>query len=834
MSTLRKLIFALVSSTAALSAAAETVGVVADINQYSGFTISQSVSTEDVVFHRARATYNTPARLWRSTLSETTEIDISAIQADATIANMFLTQNYLYLWRRDYTLHQLTLDGQQLREVSDPGGEFYFNNPVTGSESDVAYFVDNGPDFDNDGSLLFKLDERSAVITQIGEEIFDRLSVGSKARIINDRIVFNARDSVWSVDLSGQDVRQIKKLSDSSRSNVATPVFTESLMYFAVRSGLRETCSLWRTDGSVEGTFELTSLMERFGYCRVEMVPTGGNRAVISKVSNTSRVSVSEIWETGGTVNTTRKLTRFRMSRNQERLDLKRVGDHLWYRRDVDIGPRSTRSIIYITDLSLANTRRLLARPGNTPIGIFPLGDHMLIQVSKSATSIVYLADENGDNLKAAYRGIGSFTMYEEQVAVLGDQALLPFQTLGEPREFLMAIDLESRQRTPRVVWKNSNNSSALQNRMVEGPDGYVYFCASGATAQLGFSGSAGVIYRDWWPAIWRTDGSEENTEILLAPLDTSRRPRSCGDFAVGSENIYFTRTASVAPGPQQTELWTARIDGTDQKLLINIGTQTDSKPRDIFALEAGGVLYTAETGNWYQQARRLVLGDVDGSYTIIGNQDAKETEIVAKAGDRYWIRSSEETPETNDSWSLWVSDGSAAGTQLVERQIYASNFVEVNGDVYFTAEFRETPNRSGGLFRVASGELSPQFVSEFSENVADLTAFDGDIVFIQSALRGQTTEQLRRFDTETGEEVTLFDSSTASGKLKSVAALNGSIYVFKDKFIDRTILPDWQIWRSSGSAGDAVLISEQNSRAAGVYMIVDRSHGYFKSTSSE
>jgi len=837
MHTLRKLIFALISSTVALPIAAETVRVVADINQYSGFTISQSVGTDDVVFHRARATNNTPSRLWRSTRLETSEIDISAIQADATISNMFLTQNYLYLWRWDYTLHQMTLDGQQLREVSGPQGEYFFNNPMIGGESDVAWFVENGPDFDNDGSLLFKLDESSAVMTQIGEEVFDRLSAGSKARIINDRIVYNAWDSVWSVDLNGQDVRQIRKLSDSSRSNVATPVFTESLMYFAVKSGPLEKCSLWRTDGSIEGTFELTSLTERFGDCRVEVVPTGGNRAVISKVNNTSRVSVSEIWETGGTVDTTRKLTRFRMSRTQERLDLTRVGDHLWYRRDVDIGPRSTRSIIYITDLSFANTRRLLARPGNTPIGIFPLGNHMLIQVSKSATSIVYLADENGDNLKAAYRGIGSFNMYEEQVAVLGDQALLPFQTLGEPREFLMAIDLESRQRTPRIAWKNSNYSSALQNRVVEGPDGYVYFCASGATAQLGFSGSTGVIHRDWWPAIWRTDGSEENTDILLAPLDSSQRPRSCGDFAVGSENIYFTRTASVGPGPQQTELWTANLDGTDQKLLINVGRETgvgrDSRPLEIFALDGGSVLYTALAGNRNNPGRKLVRGEADGSYTIIGNQEAKKTEIVAKAGDRYWVRSSEKTPETDDSWSLWLSDGSEVGTRLVARRIYASNFVEVNGDVYFTAEFRENTNRRGGLFRVASGESRPEFVSEFSENVADLTAFDGDIAFIQSALSGQTTEQLRRFDTETGEEVVLFDSSTASGNLKSIAVLNGSIYVFKDKFIDRSILPDWQIWRSSGNAGDAVLISEQNSRTADVYTIVDRSHGYFKSTSS-
>jgi len=837
MCSFRKLVFAFLSATVAMPVAAETVRVVADINQYSGFTISQSVSAEDVVFHRARATDNTPSRLWRSTLSETSEIDISAIQADATISNMFLTQNYLYLWRWDYTLHQMTLDGQQLREVSGPPGEYFFDEPIAGGESDVVYFLENGPDFDNDGSLLFKLDERSAVITQIGEEIFDRLSAGSEARIINDRIVYNAWDSVWSVDLNGQDVRQIKKLSDSFRSNVATPVFTENLMYFAVKSGPLQKCSLWRTDGTIDGTFELTSLTERFGDCRVEMVPTGNNRAVISKVSNTSRAGVSELWETSGTVNTTREITRFRMSRTQERLDLTRVGDHLWYRRDITSGPRSTRSIIYITDLSFANTRRLLARPGNTPIGIFPLGNHMLIQVSKSATSIVYLADENGDNLKAAYRGIGSFSMYEEQVAVLGDQALLPFQTLGEPREFLMAVDLESRQRTARLAWKNSNHSSALQSRVVEGPDGYVYFCATGATAQLGASSSTGVIHRDWWPAIWRTDGSEENTDILLAPLDSSQRPRSCGDFGVGRENIYFTRTASLGPGLQQTELWTANLDGTDQKLLIDVGREAGagrgSMPRDLFALDSGSVLYTAQTGIRTNAGRKLVLGDADGSYTIIGNQEAKKTEIVAKAGDRYWVRSSEETPETDDSWSLWVSDGTEAGTQLVARRIYASNFVEVNGDVYYTAEFRENPNRRTGLFRVASGESSPLFVSDFSDNVASVIAFDGDIVFIQPARSGETTDQLRRFNIETGGEVILFDSSTATGNLKSIAVLNGSIYVFKDKFIDRAILPDWQIWRSSGSAGDAVLITEQNSRSADVWTITDRSHGYFKPTAS-
>jgi len=280
-----------------------------------------------------------------------------------------------------------------------------------------------------------------------------------------------------------------------------------------------------------------------------------------------------------------------------------------------------------------------------------------------------------------------------------------------------------------------------------------------------------------------------------------------------------------------------ANLDGTEQKLFINFGVDTgplydnSSSPRAVQALADGGVLYTGEYGHWQNRKRVLIRGYADGRYEILADKNAKTTEIVGQAGDRFWVRSADGPPNSNPTWSLWVTD------------------VEIDGDVYFTAEFRQDPNRREGLFKVAAGESRPTFVARFamqraleaccnerirlSDFISDLWAYDGDIVFTQKPYSGQINDQLRRFDAETRRETVLFDSSIASGRIKSSAVFNGHIYVFREEFIDKTTAPDWEIWRSTGSPGDALQIHRQDGESARPGLMLKGVHGILKATSS-
>jgi len=236
--------------------------------------------------------------------------------------------------------------------------------------------------------------------------------------------------------------------------------------------------------------------------------------------------------------------------------------------------------------------------------------------------------------------------------------------------------------------------------------------------------------------------------------------------------------------------------------------------------LADGGVLYTGEYGHWQNRKRVLVRGYADGRYEMLADKNAKTTEIVGQTGNRFWVRSADGPPGSNPTWSLWVTDGSAAGTKLVARRMYANGFVEIDGDVYFTAEFRQ--DRACCTERI-----------RLSDFISDLWAYDGDIVFTQKPYTGQANDQLRRFNVATRRETVLFDSSITLGRIKSSAVFNGHVYVFREEFIDKTTAPNWEIWRSTGSPGDALRIHQQNGESARPGLMLKASHGILKATSS-
>jgi len=134
------------------SANAETVRLVEDINQYAAWRIRDSVSTGSVAFHLQRNQSNNTSTLWRSTEQVTEKIDLNSVDTstDNQVRDLFLTQNYLYLRTDEFDLYQMSLDGQQFREVPTPAGRYYFNSPIIGDEPDTIYYLENGPNSNNE------------------------------------------------------------------------------------------------------------------------------------------------------------------------------------------------------------------------------------------------------------------------------------------------------------------------------------------------------------------------------------------------------------------------------------------------------------------------------------------------------------------------------------------------------------------------------------------------------------------------------------------------------------------------------------------------------------
>jgi|GEM_PF-3064776 len=845
-----------VAGTNLSTANAETLTIVEDLNKYSRWRITEFASDGNVAFHLQTRELNGRSVLWRSTEQATEQIDIGDIGStgESRVSDMFLSENYLYFrtyntssYRFD-SLYQMRLDGLQIREIPTPAERYSFHSPLIDEESDTIYFLENGPDSRNDGIFLFKLDEQAATLTRIGDEILDRRYGQTSAGFTDGRIVFNGHDALWSVDPTGQDIRELIRFSDNN-NGLSEPVFGGDIAYFSFRQAGTYVCDLWRSDGTVSGTFTLTSIPLDFdGYCTFETVVRDDNSLVLTKIHR--RPWRAEIWETDGSIDGTRQMSGFPLAGAQRSLDLSKANNQIWYTRTTGVG----RSVIYVTDPTFATSRRVMAVPRNFWVRFFPLSTHMLVQFRNSVSSILYRVDHDGTNRAALYRGINS--LYTGQIVEAGNLVILPFQTLGEPREFLMAVDLATRKRTVRLGWRDTNGSSAISPRIIEGADGSVYFCAMDVTRNFAtiVEVDNGFAYTRAAPAIWRTDAAGEVSNRIVPIDDSSIRPSSCGDFAVGSEKIFYSREARLGPGTPQSELWSANLDGTEQKLFINFGATAgilrddSSSPQDVYALTDGGVIYTAEYGHFSNRKRILLRGYSDGSYEILGDEDATLTEIVKQTGNQFWIRSADGPLNSNPNWSLWLSDGSQSGTKLVARGMYANGFAEIDGDVYFTGEFRKDPNRREGLFKVAASEYRPTFVAKFamqrrleacctetnrlSDFISDFRAFDEDIVFTQRPYTGQANDQVRRFDTETLRESVLFDSSTDTGLIKSSAIFSGYVYVFKEKYIDKGTVPDWEIWRSAGSDRDALRVRQQQGDSVKSGLYTKSTHGILKTTS--
>lgn len=149
-------------------------------------------------------------------------------------------------------------------------------------------------------------------------------------------------------------------------------------------------------------------------------------------------------------------------------------------------------------------------------------------------------------------------------------------------------------------------------------------------------------------PELWRTDGTRAGTSLLASGISADRARLGTG-FVFFQGALYFNRCEPVSP--DRCEIW--RTDGTAE------GT--------------GPALTGIDGADLYVAGDRLFLLDYDGNYrlwvsdgtsagTSLVDEDIPlaDPAFVAVAGNRLFFISHE------DGGELWVSDGTAAGTRAL------------------------------------------------------------------------------------------------------------------------------------------------------------------------
>ena len=266
---------------------------------------------------------------------------------------------------------------------------------------------------------------------------------------------------------------------------------------------------------------------------------------------------------------------------------------------------------------------------------------------------------------------------------------------------------------------------------------------------------------------LWQSDGTTEGTNLVAELNSDNVSFFYPSDFIEFNNKLYFS-----APDDEKgQELWVS--DGTSEgtQVVANINPGQDSSfPRDF--IEFDGKLYfnafTDENGSelWVSdgttEGTQLVTDIRPGiGYDGLGN-GSDPTNFI-KFNNRLYFTVFGDNLEDE----LWVSDGTAEGTQLVAEISSMSsdpfsqpgNFIEFNNKLYFT-----TPDDvNGNELWVSDGttegtqivtDLNPGFDSYGRGNSSypdGLTVFNNELFF--SADNGQTGIELFKFTLDGSSE---------------------------------------------------------------------------------
>ena len=266
---------------------------------------------------------------------------------------------------------------------------------------------------------------------------------------------------------------------------------------------------------------------------------------------------------------------------------------------------------------------------------------------------------------------------------------------------------------------------------------------------------------------LWQSDGTTEGTNLVAELNSDNVSFFYPSDFIEFNNKLYFS-----APDDEKgQELWVS--DGTSEgtQVVANINPGQDSSfPRDF--IEFDGKLYfnafTDENGSelWVSdgttEGTQLVTDIRPGiGYDGLGN-GSDPTNFI-KFNNRLYFTVFGDNLEDE----LWVSDGTAEGTQLVAEISSMSsdpfsqpgNFIEFNNKLYFT-----TPDDvNGNELWVGDGttegtqivtDLNPGFDSYGRGNSSypdGLTVFNNELFF--SADNGQTGIELFKFTLDGSSE---------------------------------------------------------------------------------
>lgn len=509
---------------------------------------------------------------------------------------------------------------------------------------------------------------------------------------------FEAKNQLWRTDGTPEGTERV---GDFERVGGLT-LWQDALWFTKQDQGME----LWRSDGAVEGTVRVATL-PTVQYASTEITGTSRGLFFVAREQATG----NELWSSDGTAEGTRLLKDIRPGTNASNpLNVVEIGDWVYFAANDGTNGLE----LWKTDGTEAQTSMLRdLRPGQN--GSAPTKP---VELNGEAYFTAYGGFWKSDGTGAGTVQLLRSAATEASILTLNGRVLF---SGNDPMTNDVGLWATDGDLTYQVVDPNPLGATTLNSFVVA--DGSLYFTANSGdlwrsdgtslgTYSLGriegFDGTSlsGVLYgadgqllvtasnSAIGAELWRWDGAGPSLVEDIWPGKSSSMIRGLGSY-----NGLFVFAA--ADGTHGDELWVG--DGTESgtRMLKDIETRSNS-------LSANAEKFVDVNGITYFVARQTAYGAelwrTDGTTagtTMVkdispGFDDTEFGSLYNVNGKLMFIRKYYDAPEgsgADEGTEIWISDGTAAGTQRVAKLPWGDttdigDALAIGDTLYFTFDY--------------------------------------------------------------------------------------------------------------------------------------------------
>ena len=247
------------------------------------------------------------------------------------------------------------------------------------------------------------------------------------------------------------------------------------------------------------------------------------------------------------------------------------------------------------------------------------------------------------------------------------------------------------------------------------------------------------VIREDLTEELWRSDGSAAGT-VMVKTISVGWRNHPLSELSAVASNAYYF---VASDGVHGNELWRSDGSMSGTYMVTDLNTSDPISPEDIRHLAVfGDALYVSAMGNDGQWGLYKTDGSASGTKLLRTLPPIAHSVVV---GNKLYLFTAEY--QSGSEWaSLWVTDGTAEGTQLVPQfgdYIGTVSHQLVDGVLYFST--------TGGryLWRSDGTPCGTFIINISSQGASPIMAVGRKLIF-------------GSYDVQTGVEPYAFDVTNA------------------------------------------------------------------------